>query len=325
MPVPESLVEPCEPGADWPPSDGHSTGSGDPPLTMKNLLNTVTTPVYATHVVLRGTYLPGTVRCTSGNRHRFPSHVGLQNNWLIIYCFVDVRVSAYLLGTGPSTLTVIEEANLYADGSDDDDYGLEQLESRRSAYENALTQGGQFDYDEPIRGYHPPYGLVGYLHLGPRSNGDGSVATGPPGGIGGKEAVLFIGPSSNLAIETWEVRYRWELERRDDGTVVAIHPFSEYAWHLPLAEIELPALKQEVMRAHQERVAAHGGRIGADESLPMLETDANRLRQYFSDPKVGGYAPGAPTPAQPPPPSHRRPADSQCWTRPTTPASCATA
>ena len=34
----------------------------------------------------------------------------------------------------------------------------------------------------------------------------------------------------------------------------------------------------------------------------MLVTDANQLRQYFSDPKVGAYAPGAPTPTQPPPP-----------------------
>ena len=49
-------------------------------------------------------------------------------------------------------------------------------------------------------------------------------------------------------------------------------------------------------------MAANGGRIGEDTDLPMLETDANRLRQYFSDPKVGGYAPGVPAPAQPPPP-----------------------
>ena len=34
----------------------------------------------------------------------------------------------------------------------------------------------------------------------------------------------------------------------------------------------------------------------------MLVTDVNQLRQYFSDPKVGAYAPGAPTPEQPPPP-----------------------
>ena len=96
------------------------------------------------------------------------------------------------------------------------------------------------------------------------------------------------------------------MERREDGTVVAIHPYIEWLQrHVTdrsLLEMELPALEQAVTEAHQARVAANGGRIGADEGLPMLETDANRLRQYFADPKVGGYAPGVPTPTQPPPP-----------------------
>ena len=95
------------------------------------------------------------------------------------------------------------------------------------------------------------------------------------------------------------------MERREDGTVVAIHPYIEWfdlEMHRPLLEMELPALEQAVTAAHQARVAANGGRIGADESLPMLVTDANRLRQYFADPRVGGYAPGVPTPTQPPPP-----------------------
>ena len=32
---------------------------------------------------------------------------------LLVYCFADVRVNAYLLGSGPSTLTVIVESSLY--------------------------------------------------------------------------------------------------------------------------------------------------------------------------------------------------------------------
>ena len=94
------------------------------------------------------------------------------------------------------------------------------------------------------------------------------------------------------------------MERRDDGTVVALHPNREWfttPFEQSFAEMELPGLTQAVTAAHQARVAANGGRIGEDTGLPMLVTDANRLRQYFSDPKVGGYAPGVPTPAQPPP------------------------
>ena len=295
-PAPGSSVDPCEPGAEGaliPDSDGLILF--EPLLHVAHILNgSPTAPISTTHVVLRGTYLPGTVRCTSGHRIRFPSYVGYDFDALSIYCFADVRVNAYLLGTGPPTLTVIVEADVYAfdGGVDDDDYGLEQLESRRSAYERALAEGGRFEYDLPLH-------LVGNRlpHRG--------VATGPPGGIGGREAVLFIRPSASLSMEAWRVFGTWDVERREDDTVVVLHPFRRW-FNLEerrnYAEMELPTFTQEVTAAHEARVAANGGRIGADASLPMLATDANQLRQFFSDPAVGGYAPGAPTPAQPPPP-----------------------
>ena len=124
--------------------------------------------MYTPHVVLRGTYLPGTVRCTSGHRHRYPAYSGSGTlvDALVIYCFADVRVNAYLLGSGPSTLTVIVESSLYAiNGDDDEDYGLEQLESRRVAYERALAEGGQFGYEEPLQGYLLPGGGSGPVRL----------------------------------------------------------------------------------------------------------------------------------------------------------------
>ena len=256
-----------------------------------------------THVVLRGTYLPGTVRCTTGHRFRYPSYADYSVDYLLVYCFADVRVNAYLLGSGPSTLTVIVESSLYIKGGSDDDYGVEQLESRRRAYERALSEGGLFKYDDPLRGRLPPDGGVGPLRPGYRR--DGPEVSGPPGGIGGREVVLFIRPSRNLSVEAWDVRYTWDVERREDGTVVAIHPYGRWLTldeYRSVGEMELPALTQAVTTAHQARVAANGGRIGAATSLPMLVTDANQLRQYFSDPKVGAYAPGAPTPTQPPPP-----------------------
>ena len=274
---------------------------------MNRLLNSSpTTPIFTTHVVLRGTYIPGTVRCTSGHHVRFPAYEspdGLGGH-LLIYCFADVRVNAYLLGSGPSTLTVIVRTSLYAlPGGGDEEYGLEQLESRRLAYERALSEGGRFGYEEPLRGYLPPGGATGWLR--PEYWPDDLAVTGPPGGIGGREAVMFIYPSINTSVEAWEVSYRWDVERRDGATVVAIHPYREWfnlETYGSLVEMELPALTQAITTAHQARLAANGGRIGADQSLPMLVTDANRLRQYFSDPKVGAYATGVPTPAHPPPP-----------------------
>ncbi len=254
--------------------------------------------------MLRGTYLPGTVRCTTGHRTRWPSYSGGESDGLSIYCFADVRVNAYLLGSGPSTLTVIVKSSLYAlKGGDDEDYGLEQLESRRLAYERALAEGGQFGYEEPLEGHLLLVGGSGPVRLEyPRQ---GPVVIGPIGGIGGKEAVLFIGPSYSLSVEAWRVLYTWDMERQENDTVVVLHPYRQWLTfeeYSSVGEIELPTFAQAVTAAHQGRVATNGGRIGADTDLPMLQTDANQLRQYFSDPKVGGYSPGVPTPAQPPPP-----------------------
>ncbi len=298
-PVAGSSVDPCEPREEG----AMITSSGgliisDVPLGVKGVFNGApTTPIFTTHIALRGTYLPGTVRCTSGNRLRFPSYVDSpQPDWLLIYCFADVSVNAYLLGTGPSTLTVIVEVSLYAWRGSDDDYGLEQLESLRSAYERALSEGGRFEYADPLQGVLPPDGGLGPLRLGYT---DVPMVTGPPGGIGGREFVLFVGPLYDLSVEAWDFSYTWDLKRREDDTVVALHPYrrSFNREQQSYAEVELPALTQEVTAAHQARVVAYGGRIGGRSGLPMLVTDANQLRQFFSDPKVGAYAHGGATAA----------------------------
>ena len=293
-----------------------------PPYWVSDLLGLPRSPSSATHVVLRGTYLPGTVRCTPGHRFRWPSYLGYGqvSSRLYIYCFADVRVNAYLLGTGPSTLTVAVARSQYQRGKylGDEDYGLEQLENRRLAYERGLSEGGKFLFDYPLRGDLPyvadggsldPFRLELEYHtvvFDRREDGTvvfsfvGPTVTGPPGGIDGREAVLFLSPSYNTSVEVWSVRHTWVVDRREDGTVVAIHPYFPRS-----VEMELPALTQAVTTAHQARVAANGGRIGGGTHMPMLEIDANRLRQYFSDPKVGGYAPGLPAPAPPPPPPCR--------------------
>ena len=315
-PVTGSSVDPCESRSDFYMGPDNRVGSlGDFPVLVEDLVS-YPVEVFTTHVALRGTYIPGTVRCTSGHPGRAPSYLGRgqSSSGLLIYCFADVRVNAYLLGTGPSTLTVTVYTSLYqsvlAFGGDDEDYGLEQLESRRLAYERALSEGGRFQYNPPLRGFLPPGGGLRPLRreydtLDEAHEPNGPAVIGPPGGIGGREAVLFIGPSYRASVEAWMVFWTWDVERREDGVVVALHPYRHYfdtRLNEHYAEMELPALTQAVTTAHRSRVAANGGRIGEDTDLPMLETDANRLRQYFSDPKVGGYAPGVPAPAQPPPP-----------------------
>ena len=106
--------------------------------------------------------------------------------------------------------------------------------------------------------------------------------------------------------------------------MIAVHPNrdlwrrlrpDEYQTHLSKLEMELPAFTQAVTTAHQERVTEYEGRIGADADLPMLVSNADQLRQYYTE--VGAYASGVPTPAQPPPPSEpaQTPAQNSLPTR----------
>ena len=101
-----------------------------------------------------------------------------------------MRVNAYLIGSGPPTLTVTVAISLYTSRfeHDDEDYGLPQLESRRLAYERALAEGGRFEYDLPLKGHMLPRGHFGTITLGSRLGRPWVSA--PPGGIGGEEVVL---------------------------------------------------------------------------------------------------------------------------------------
>ncbi len=233
--------------------------------------------------MVRGTYLPGTVRCTSGNRYLNPSwhSDSLFADTLFLYCFADVRVNEYIIGTGPSVLTVIVVSNWHSRNGKSD-YEPAEIETLRTTWERALTEGGEQRYK--------PF-----------------VVTGPDGGITGREAILFLSPSSNAFIETWMVRATWDVQKREGDTVIAVHPDlygyvfrNDYESIRSQLEMGLPAFRQAATAAHEARVAANGGRIGADSSLPMLVTDTNKLESYFRE--IGAYDDPDNPPAQPPPP-----------------------
>ena len=71
------------------------------------------------------------------------------------------------------------------------------------------------------------------------------------------------------------------------------------ALHGSLLEVELPRFRQEVAKASQARLEAFGGRIGMDETLPMLVFDTNALREFMIS--TGAYDHPDGPPAQPPP------------------------
>ena len=136
------------------------------------------------------------------------------------------------------------------------------------------------------------------------------AVTGPPAGITGREAVLFLGPSSDASIEAWQVHETWDVQRLPGENPVAIHPDlfwyglferddAEFERLRPKLEMELPAFEQAATAAHQARVVANGGRVRPDPTYPMLVSDANELSAYFRE--VGAYSDPASPPAQPPP------------------------
>ncbi len=150
-----------------------------------------------------------------------------------------------------------------------------QVEKSRQIWERALIEGGE---------------VTPLMNI-------------PMGGIAGREVILLVGPAVDVSVEVWEVIRTWNIERRNDGTVIAVHPHRDYFSledYRSALEMELPAVTQAVTTAHQARVTEYGGRIGEDTSLPMLVTDANRLRDYYN--AVGAYSHPDGPPAQPPPP-----------------------
>ena len=234
-----------------------------------------------THVVLRGSFLPGSVRCKdNGVRFRAPPYIidnsdisSVFSNTIFVNCYADVRVNAYVLGSGPPTLTVLVD---YGFSHADEDQ--KELDEYRMSLERVLIDGGSY----------------GSLNV-------------PEGGIEGREVILFVGPSTDASTEAWEVFFTWDVQRRDDETVIAIHPHRDiwkrkdsYQTFLSRLEMELPAFTQAVAAANQARVTEYGGRTAADEGYPMLATDANRLSRFMTD--IGAYNHPEGPPVQQPPP-----------------------
>ena len=234
-------------------------------------------PGWVTHLVVRGTYLPRTVRCTTGDHFRPPSYLWDELVYDVgsrsIKCYVDVRSNAYVLGSGPSTITVMVFRMVYREGEytsylERDQTEQDLIEADRQYFENLVNQ------------FFP-----------------------------GKEHLLFLGPDFDLSSEVWRSLGYWDVQRQEDATVIAVHPdrdlwrtlrLDAYGTYRSSLEMELPVFTQALTAAHEARVAEYGGRIGADTSLPMLVTNVNQLRQYYT--AVGAFAPGTPAPVQPPPP-----------------------
>ena len=226
-PAAGSSVDPCEPGWRTHGSSGAIVERiPDEPYSVQHFLNGAGD--FVPHIVVRGTYLPGTVRCAPTDFLPRPylgqdTYGGLNGESLLL-CYADVRVNEYILGTGPPTITVVVWFLIFWDS-----------------------------YEESVEA--PKRGLV-----------QGGVSFSPRGEIQpivGREEIMFIGPTLSASIEAFEVFSTWGIERRNDGTVVAVHPYKGYYGqeHSDLKEMELLQFKQAVSTAQAARVASNDGRV----------------------------------------------------------------
>ena len=221
-PIQGSSVDPCEPDVAQVSSNNALEDVGLEPWSVRHYLDGGPGRIMVGHLVVRGTYIPGTVRCIADNTARYPSYIGVPNNSVPegvsqFKCYADVRVNAYVVGSGPSTLTVLVRAFGYWSNATP-----EAIERLRSNYERVFIEGGYL------------YGI-----------------TVPAGGIGGREAMLFLGPAIDVSIESWRVYMTWDVQRREDGTIVAVHPHrdywrsrADYQTYRSAVEMELPVFTQ---------------------------------------------------------------------------------
>ena len=277
-PISGASVDPCEPDVAQVSDDDGLIQLGPEPASVRWLLDGGRGRILVGHLVVRGTYIPGTVRCIADNTARYPSYTDWPNQSVPsgvseFKCYADVRVNAYVVGSGPSTLTVLVWPFFYCY-----DETPEDIERLRSYFERVFIEGG-----------------------------DEHDITVPAGGISGREAVLFLGPAIDVSVESWRVFTTWDVQRREDGMIVVVHPNrnlwrntapTDYQTYRSRLEMELPAFTQAATAAHQARMTEYGGRIGPDENLPMLITGANQLRRYYTD--VGAYDHPDGPPSQPP-------------------------
>ena len=113
VPVEGSTLDPCR--LRNPPSGVMSTATyqivlPDTLPTFTEMLTEVSSPPFAPHIIIRGTVLPGTTRCgvypLVVEKYLPADFQETVKRFLQYYCFVEVRVNEYIVGEGPSLLTV---------------------------------------------------------------------------------------------------------------------------------------------------------------------------------------------------------------------------
>ncbi len=270
--VPGSSQDPCRPGRI--PNLGSSAAS----VVHREIPNYWDLypdwqDLFTPHLVIRATFLPNTTRCGLYERH-FPAFAdfSLPSEHRAVLCFTDARVNDYLIGTGPSKLTMEShgEPILYGPGD-----SLDWMEDLGT--EVAIA----FEGKEKV------------MFLAPSSTT----------AVEAWSVIEYWDVQRANDIVTVVAPFKEALER--DGVIDPTGP-EDYTRRdltpeeLALLEVPLDRFEKVIAAAAVRRAEATEGRIGVGDDLPMLITDANLLRPYYEGPGVGiVYETDAP--AKPPP------------------------
>ena len=197
---------------------------------------------------------------------------GLSTEYLFLSCYAGYTASEYLLGAGPTSLTVA-----YDRMGEAHNYDLYRLEHDAGQFgDEALMSEGEYeDYlDDMVT----------------------QVETSLSEIIGGRESVVFLAPMgahNAIAIEVWQAVAQWDLQADDVEVVHALR------YGVPEGDPEytqtLANLKSRITTA-----------AAADDFADDRIANASGLTQYYRD--IGAYGDITPgdgstatfTPAQPP-------------------------
>ena len=284
IPVAGSEQDPCMPGVPPIVETASSAGSlpgwlyRDMPSFTEMLLGEIHNeyhPLWAPHIVVRGTVLPNTTRCELYPIRSFDlEDLGFLEGIDVYHCFADAQINEYIVGEGPPELTV-------------------------TLHRESVPLGDQRDDWPNIKDDI----IMNYLN-------DPQTRTAEA--YEGRELVMFLQPAGSISIETWTRGWQfsmWFIQRvGDEIRAVASdirHAFNDEQrarLDLPLAEL-VEGLKQ----AAEERTTITGGRIGIRRSLPMFITDANKLADYYQITGTKYYSTGGTTVLPPPVPGEDDP------------------
>ncbi len=200
------------------------------------------------HLIVRGVVKFNTTRCDI-----YPLKVANYDEYSLAFwplpyhCFSDIDIREYIVGTGPSELTVSMHREVIFDIDIEDwdkvkEQELQMLNDPRS---------------RTARAYE------------------------------GKELILFLGVPDTVAVEAFEVRgiatNLWFLQRSGDEIIAVADEYRLASNEEEKNQLNMPydELVVQLKQAAQERNSITGGRVGIDSALPLLVTDANFLRDYY--------------------------------------------